>query len=60
MRIIDRDIEFYSAMVDGHIDAMRRCEPSDEARHRNRRDAAIRACDALRAYRDLIDRESTS
>lgn len=54
MTIIDRDIQFYSDMVDQHIDNLRNCYSGDEHRHRANLKAARAILDALREYRFQI------
>lgn len=54
-RIIDRDIELYTAFHESHVDQLRRCVPSREAAARNLINAAANVIAALEAYRALID-----
>lgn len=54
MTIIDRDIQFYSDMVDQHIDNLRSCYPEDEIRHKANLKAARAVLDAMREYRFKI------
>ena len=55
MRIIDRDADFYDAMICEHSRALRNAAPDDETRHVNLRDAARTVRNALVKYRRLID-----
>lgn len=54
-RIIDRDIEVYTAFAEWDLARLRRCPPSGEATHRRRHQAAQQVLAALIAYRDAID-----
>jgi len=54
-RIIDRDVDFYDAMVCEHMRGLRNCAPDDESRHAALRDAACAARNALVYYRRILD-----
>lgn len=54
MSIIDRDIEFYSAMLDKHKDAMRRCCPDDEPKHKARIESVSVVLESLHLYRATL------
>jgi hypothetical protein len=58
-RIIDRDCEFYDAMVSQHLRDRANCASSDEPRHETLAVAARAAATALAAYRHAIDMEKT-
>lgn len=57
MRIIDGDIDRYTACVEHYGDRIRRCVPLQEPRYCALRDSAQTVLDALIAHRDVIDRE---
>jgi len=58
VRIIDRDINSYTAIVECHTSSLRRCLPSEEADFRALRDSAQAVLDALIAHRQIIDARS--
>lgn len=53
-RIIDRDIAMYQATVEEHERALRTCPPSEERKHRARRNAARYVLQALQAYAHVL------
>jgi len=58
MRIIDRNIDFYEGMKQQHIDGLKKCERELEPMHRKLIQKAEAVVDALKAYRELIDKHS--
>jgi hypothetical protein len=57
-RIIDRDIDLYTAFEENHKDALRRCVPSEEQRNAELADAAAQVVAALKNYRNVVDKEN--
>lgn len=57
-RIIDRDIDSYTAFVENHESALRRCVPSEEQRNARLADAAAQVVAALKDYRYVVDKEN--
>lgn len=56
-RIIDCDIDHYTAYVETEEARLRRCLPKDEPKYRARLAAARAALEALKNYRAVIDSE---
>ncbi len=54
MTIIERDIEFYTAMAEQHKTDLRRCTPNDEQKHRERMIHACAVYHALLKYQEKI------
>lgn len=54
MTIIDRDIEFYGAMLEQHRDDLRRCCPADEPKHRGRIESVEVVLESLHLYRATL------
>ena len=58
MKIIERDIEFYTSMAESHMCNLQRAVPDQELRHIALRNAANEVRKALIAYEALLDAKS--
>lgn len=54
-RIIDKDIDFWTATVETHASILQRCATEHEHEYRAKRHAAKLVLEALENYRDVID-----
>lgn len=54
-RIIDNDVDSYTAFFENHKDALRRCVPSEEQRNAELADAAAQVVSALKNYKFVVD-----
>jgi hypothetical protein len=55
MRIIDKDIDSYTAFTEHHERRLRHCHPDEEAREKALLAAARKALAALEEYREVMD-----